>query len=111
MDWTVNAQEGWRLEEREVELVASRQFHLEAAVSVMSILCNWGSPISGRFDTDFLDIWAAADEALSPRCVVVYGCEATFDGSGHSQWRDTGEFVKSKTADVSGRVSLLRFAY
>ena len=97
---TVSAQEDWRLEQSEVELLASKQFPADAVVSVMSILCNWGAPVSGRYDPDFLDIWVAADDSFNPRSVALCGCEAA--GS-YSYWRDIGEFVKSKTADINGR--------
>jgi hypothetical protein len=107
----MTAQEHWRLEESEVELVASSQFHSETVVSVISILCNWSPPISGRCDPDFLDIWVAADESLNPKSIAVYGCEAMFEGSGYSHWRDTGVFVRSKTAEIGGRaVGLYHFS-
>ena len=107
----MDAQAIWRLAESEVELLASRRFHPEAAVSVMSILCNWGPPVPRRSDPDFLDIWAVADQALRPTSIAAYGCESVHDGSDHSQWHDIGEFVKSKDADVHGRnVGLYHFS-
>jgi hypothetical protein len=36
------------------------------AVAFLARQSNWGPPISGRFDTDFHYIWAAADKALEP---------------------------------------------
>jgi hypothetical protein len=106
----MSAQEAWRLDESEVELLASSQFRAGAAVSVMSILCNWGAPVSGRFDSDFLDVWVAADESLSPRSVALYG-RGGWPDSASSPWRDIGEFVKSKTADINGRaVALYHFS-
>ncbi|HME07237.1 MAG TPA: hypothetical protein VKG25_09310 [Bryobacteraceae bacterium] len=99
----MSAQESWRLNEAEAEFVAARYFRTESVVSVLSILCNWGPPVSGRFDSDFLDIWVAADDSLSPKSVVLYGCT--------DAWHDIGEFVKSKTTNVHGKaVGLYRFS-
>ncbi len=108
---SVSAQESWRLEESEVELVASSHFRAGAAASVISILGNWGPPVTGRFDEDFLDIWVAADDSLRPQSVSLYGRENTFEASSDSPWRDIGEFSKSKTANIHGRaVGLYHFS-
>jgi hypothetical protein len=90
----------WRLEESEPELLASILFRPDAVVSVMSIACNWGPPVSGRFDTDYLDIWAVADESVKAASVVLYGRGEISDWS--SPWRDIAEFTKAKTANVDG---------
>jgi hypothetical protein len=107
----MSAQEAWRLEENEVELVASSHFRSDAVVSVISIVCNYGAPVSGRYDDDFLDIWVAADESLIPRSVTLYGCGTMYEDPLHPNWRDIGEFAKSKTADINGRaVGLYHFS-
>lgn len=105
------AQEAWQLGEDEVELVASRHLRSDAAISVISELYNYGAPISGGHDQDFLDIWVAADESLTPRSVSLYGCGTAFEDPDHSDWRDIGEFVKSKTVTINGRsVGLCHFS-
>jgi hypothetical protein len=107
----MGAQEAWQLSEDEVELVASSPFRSGAIVSVITILCNYGAPVSGRFDEDFLDIWVAADESLNPRSVTLYGCGTMLEDPDRPNWRDIGEFVKSKMADIQGRaVGLYHFS-
>lgn len=38
-----------------------------APVVLVALDYNWGPPVSGRFDTDFVQIWAAARKDLQPR--------------------------------------------
>jgi len=101
----MSAQEKWRLQEDEIQRLASRLFHPDSAVAVISILCNWGPPVSGRFDEDFLDVWAVTDDSLRPKSLVLYGCGVAGDSQPVSTraWRDVGEFGKSKAVDVTGR--------
>lgn len=99
----MNAQEAWRLEESEVQLVAASRWRPGTPVSVVSILCNWGAPVSGRYDPDFLDIWVVADDSLNPSAIVLHGCSTGSEGTSGSRWLDIGEFVKIETADINGR--------
>jgi hypothetical protein len=48
-------------------------------VCLVALDCNWGPPVSGRFDTDFLQVWAAADTRLKPKRVCLVGAR---DNSG-----------------------------
>jgi len=107
----MTAQEAWRLEADEVELVASSHFHSDTIVSVISILCNWGPPVSGRFDPDFLDVWVVGDESVRPKSVALYGSGTVFEAPSCSNWRDIGEFAKFRIADIHGRaVGLYHFS-
>jgi hypothetical protein len=99
----MRAQEAWRLNEFEVELVASSRFRSGSDVAVVSIVCNYGAPIPRRTDDDFLDVWAAVDESLNPRSIALYGCGTINEDPAVANWRDIGEFSKSKTADINGR--------
>lgn len=38
-------------------------------VALVALDYNWGPPVSGRFDTDFVQIWAAARTDVRPRAV------------------------------------------
>jgi hypothetical protein len=42
-------------------------------VCLVALDSNWGAPVSGRFDTDFLQVWAAADSRLKPQQVSLSG--------------------------------------
>ncbi len=42
-------------------------------VCLVALDCNWGPPVSGRFDTDFLQVWAAAASSLKPKRVSLVG--------------------------------------
>ena len=42
-------------------------------VCLVALDCNWGPPVSGRFDTDFLQVWAAAATSLKPKRVSLLG--------------------------------------
>jgi hypothetical protein len=42
-------------------------------VGLVALDCNWGPPVSGRFDTDFLQVWAAAATSLKPKRVSLRG--------------------------------------
>jgi hypothetical protein len=42
-------------------------------VCLVALDCNWGPPVSGRFDTDFLQVWAAAAIRLKPKRVSLVG--------------------------------------
>lgn len=43
-------------------------------VSLVALDYNWGPPVSGRFDTDFVQIWAAVKKELMPRAVKLLMC-------------------------------------
>ena len=42
-------------------------------VLLVAIDYNWGPPIPGRFDADFLQIWAAAKTSIGPKTVRLLG--------------------------------------
>jgi len=42
-------------------------------VCLVALDCNWGPPVSGRSDTDFLQVWAAAATRLKPKRVSLLG--------------------------------------
>jgi hypothetical protein len=42
-------------------------------VYLVALDCNWGPPVSGRFDHDFLRVWAAAEVGLKPKKVSLLG--------------------------------------
>ena len=42
-------------------------------VCLVALDCNWGPPVSGRFDSDFLQVWAGADTNLKPKRVSLLG--------------------------------------
>lgn len=39
-------------------LSLARQIPVDG-VRLLAVDCNWGPPVSGRFDTDYLNVWAA----------------------------------------------------
>jgi hypothetical protein len=49
------------------------------AVCLVALDCNWGPPVSGRFDTDFLQVWAAAKNSLKPKKVSLFGARDDSD--------------------------------
>ena len=102
----------WKIEENEIERIASKTFHPHAIVSVVSIVSFSGPPISGRYDEgDYLDVWAAVDESFNARSVVLYGCGTLSEDPNRPNWRDIGEFSKCKTVKIGGRfVGLYRFS-
>ncbi len=55
-------------------------------VSLAALDCNWGPPVSGRFDTDFLQAWACAQTALKPKSVTLEGAKDDSD------WNIRGDF-------------------
>ncbi len=102
----------WKIEETEIEAIASKTFPPHAVVSVISIVCFSGAPISGRYDEgDYLDVWAAVDESVNARSVVLYGCGTLSEDPNRPNWRDIGEFARCKTVEIGGRsVGLYRFS-
>jgi hypothetical protein len=60
-------------------------------VCLVALDCNWGPPVSGRFDNDFLQIWAAADTRLKPKRVSLLGAR---DNSG---WTIKVDFASVST--------------
>jgi hypothetical protein len=106
----------WRLDQEENQRLASEPpYRWDGGVAVNSVVCNWGPPVSGRFDEDYLDIWVAADDSLKPSSVALYG---RGQGSGFDPaepnsfgWRDVGEFVKIKSVTIDGKtVGMYQFS-
>ncbi len=54
-------------------------------VCLVALDCNWGPPVSGRFDTDFLQVWAAAATSLKPKRVSLWG-ESLWPARDNSEW-------------------------
>ena len=50
-------------------------------VQLVAVQYNWGPPVSGRFDNDFMNIWAAAQEPARPGSVLLHGAHANGDWS------------------------------
>lgn len=62
------------------------------AVALVAVDYNWGAPVSGRFDSDFLQIWAAARIDLHPRPPKLVG---NYDRFGPSvNWSDKYAFER-----------------
>jgi hypothetical protein len=79
----------WKIEETEIEAIASNTFPQQAVVSVISVVCFSGPPVSGRYDEgDYLDVWAAVDESLHAQSVVLYGCGTLSQDPNCPNWRD-----------------------
>lgn len=58
----------------------------QTRVALVALDYNWGAPISGRFDYDFCQIWAAARLDLRPQCLKLL---ANYDQYGPTQsWSD-----------------------
>jgi hypothetical protein len=41
----------------------------QTPVHLVAVDYNWGPPVSGRFDTDFIQIWAVVQKDVQPRSV------------------------------------------
>jgi len=46
-------------------------------VQLVALDANWGPPVSGRTDTDFLQVWAAAATSRKPKRVSLSGARVT----------------------------------
>jgi len=55
---------------------------------------NWGPPISGRYDKDFLQLWVAVKSDVDPETVSLEGC---FNGD--KSWNAYDEFNFVKNVD------------
>jgi hypothetical protein len=53
--------------------ILSPNLSTKIPVLFVAIDYNWGPPISGRFDVDFLQIWAAAKTSIGPKTVRLLG--------------------------------------
>jgi hypothetical protein len=63
-------------------------------VQLVAIDYNWGPPVSGRFDNDFCQIWAAVRKDLKPKEVRLLG---NYDRNlGPGQWSDALVFEKRR---------------
>jgi hypothetical protein len=102
----------WKIEETEIEAIATQTFPQQAVVSVISVVCFSGPPVSGRYDEgDYLDVWAAVDESLHAKSVVLYGCGTLSEDPNCPDWRDINELARCKTLQIRGRsVSVYRFS-
>ena len=103
----MSTEETWGLKPGDCKLLAVQIFPGHALVGVLSILSNWGPPVGGRFDYDFLDIWAGVDPSVHATSVVLYGCD---DSSGN--WEVRGPFTKSESVSLPGRsIDLYHYNY
>ena len=73
--------------------IARQSVAPSAATQLVAVDYNWGPPVSGRFDSDFLQIWAAARTALGPRAVRLRG---TYGPGG--SWSNALSFRYVRTA-------------
>jgi hypothetical protein len=55
------------LSEANVTDILEQSIAPKIPVVLVALDYNWGPPVSGRFDTDFVQIWAAARQDLRPR--------------------------------------------
>ncbi len=70
-----------------------------APVALVALDYNWGPPVSGRFDRDFLQMWAAARIDLRPRAVKLLGNYEQYRG-GRRIWSDRLMFDYVKDCDT-----------
>ena len=61
------------LTESSVVNILSPNLGTNIPVLLVAIDYNWGPPTSGRFDVDFLQIWAAAKTSIAPKTVRLLG--------------------------------------
>ena len=61
------------LTESSVIDILSQNVSANDPVALVAIDYNWGPPVSGRFDVDFLQIWAAAKTSIGPKTVRLLG--------------------------------------
>jgi len=63
-------------------------------VALVALDYNWGAPVSGRFDRDFYQIWAAARIDLRPKCMKLLANDDQIYSP--ASWSDklTFDFVK-----------------
>jgi hypothetical protein len=71
----MSAPQAFELNQNEAGLVLAQHFSSATRLGMISISANWGPPIGGRFDEDFLVIWFAVDEELQPKEVLLYGTD------------------------------------
>lgn len=83
------------LTESSVVEILSSNLDTNIPVLLVAIDYNWGPPISGRFDVDFLQLWAAAKTSIGPKTVRLlgnYGPKHTWvDDLQFQHVRDCGE--------------------
>ena len=60
------------LDLQDVSTIA-RSIDRSVLVRLAALDCNWGAPVSGRFDTDFLQVWAVVDARMQPQRVSLSG--------------------------------------
>jgi hypothetical protein len=61
------------LTESSVVHILSPNLGTNTPVLLVAIDYNWGPPVSGRFDVDFLQVWAAAKTSIGPKTVRLLG--------------------------------------
>ena len=77
----------------DVEAIVGEMSELPA-VAVVAVQYNWGPPISGRFDTDFLEVWVAA-VGTRPGAVWLHGAR-------NGQWNVDRELPYRSTVMAGG---------
>ena len=63
----------YTLSEEQVVQIVKAGLNSNAEVRLAAIDYNWGPPISGRFDSDFTQVWAVVNSAVRPANVMLYG--------------------------------------
>ena len=66
---TIAVMQKLTLTEANVIDILDQSIAAKTPVAMVALDYNWGPPVSGRFDTDFVQIWAAARIDLHPRQV------------------------------------------
>lgn len=63
----------YTLTEKQVVEIVKAGLNSNSEVRLAAIDYNWGPPISGRFDSDFTQVWAVVKSAVHPANVMLYG--------------------------------------
>ena len=95
----MSGQAPWNLDDKEAGLVLAERNDSNVSMAVIAVAANWGPPISGRFDTDMLNVWFAVEDGLNAQRVVLYGTDSHISG----RWREVGSFTKRSTTSAFGK--------
>lgn len=95
----------YAMSQNEVEALAD-QVRTES-VKLLALDCNWGPPISGRFDEDFLRIWVIALGDASSGRVFLQGAENRWHGNRlEKDWSIDKRFEFQKYIGAAGVLGL-----
>jgi hypothetical protein len=62
-------------------------------IHLVAVEYNWGAPVSGRYDTDFFNIWAAVSANVGMGTLFLQGRAANGEWSINTPFERTGSFT------------------